>query len=213
MQFDLIEKNLSCATIPNFLYKVAYNSEAIIISCVVFVIWNQSLSHVAGKRKNKQPVFLNPLPLDFCTGKFTDWFSLGSSYCDQVPHNLIQDHWMEQGSQRKPHKMFEQGTRWQYISFHSCCMQCARVRFSGRKNRVRQRIHKGVTFELKHEGIQRCIMFIFGGQHHGFSGKKSSFQQIQSLGLEDPTEKEMATLSSLLAWETPWTEDESDTTW
>ena len=84
MQFDLIEKNLSCATIPNFLYKVAYNSEAIIISCVVFVIWNQSLSHVAGKRKNKQPVFLNPLPLDICTGKFTDWFSLGSSYCDQA---------------------------------------------------------------------------------------------------------------------------------
>ena len=85
MQFDFIEKNLSCATIPNFLSKVAYNSAAIIISCVVFVIWNQPLSHVAGKRKtNKQPVFLNPLPLDFCTGKFTDWFSLGSSYCDQA---------------------------------------------------------------------------------------------------------------------------------
>ena len=86
MQFDLIEKNLSCATIPNFLSKVAYNSAAIIISCVVFVIWNQSLSHVAGKRKNKQknkqPVFLNPLPLDFCTGKFTDWFRLGSCYCE-----------------------------------------------------------------------------------------------------------------------------------
>ena len=54
MQFDLIEKNLSCATIPNFLSKVAYNSAAIIISCVVFVIWNQPLSHVAGKRKNTQ---------------------------------------------------------------------------------------------------------------------------------------------------------------
>ena len=85
MQFDFIEKNLSCATIPKFLSKVAYSSAAIIISCVVFVIWNQPLSHVAGKRKtNKQPVFLNPLPLDFCTGKFTDWFSLGSSYCDQA---------------------------------------------------------------------------------------------------------------------------------
>ena len=53
MQFDLVEKNLFCATIPNFLSKVAYNSAAIIISCVVFVIWNQSLSYMADKRKNK----------------------------------------------------------------------------------------------------------------------------------------------------------------
>ena len=31
--------------------------------------------------------------------------------------------------------------------------------------------------------------------------------QVQSLGLEDPLEKEMAPHSSILAWETPWTED------
>ena len=30
--------------------------------------------------------------------------------------------------------------------------------------------------------------------------------QIQPLGQEDPLEKEMATLSSILAWEIPWTE-------
>ena len=30
---------------------------------------------------------------------------------------------------------------------------------------------------------------------------------IQSLGWKDPWEKEMATLSSILAWEIPWTED------
>ena len=29
--------------------------------------------------------------------------------------------------------------------------------------------------------------------------------QVQSLGLEDPLEKELATHSSLLAWEIPWT--------
>ena len=29
---------------------------------------------------------------------------------------------------------------------------------------------------------------------------------VQSLGWEDPLEKEMATHSSVLAWETPWTE-------
>ena len=31
--------------------------------------------------------------------------------------------------------------------------------------------------------------------------------QIQSLGQEDPLEKELATLSSILAWRTPWTEE------
>ena len=31
--------------------------------------------------------------------------------------------------------------------------------------------------------------------------------QIQSLGQEDPLEKEMATYSSMLAWEIPWTEE------
>ena len=30
---------------------------------------------------------------------------------------------------------------------------------------------------------------------------------IQFLGLEDPLEKEMATHSSILAWEIPWTEE------
>ena len=30
--------------------------------------------------------------------------------------------------------------------------------------------------------------------------------QVQSLGQEDPLEKEMATHSSVLAWEIPWTE-------
>ena len=31
--------------------------------------------------------------------------------------------------------------------------------------------------------------------------------QIQSLGQEDPLEKEMATHSSILAWEISWTEE------
>ena len=31
--------------------------------------------------------------------------------------------------------------------------------------------------------------------------------RVQSLGQEDPLEKEMATHSSVLAWETPWTEE------
>ena len=46
--------------------------------------------------------------------------------------------------------------------------------------------------------------------------------QVQSVSWEDPLEKEMATHSSILAWEVPWTEElgglqsmgckESDTT-
>ena len=32
---------------------------------------------------------------------------------------------------------------------------------------------------------------------------------VQSLGQEDPLEKEMATHSSILAWEIPWTEKPS----
>ena len=31
--------------------------------------------------------------------------------------------------------------------------------------------------------------------------------QVQSLGWEDPLEKEMTTHSSILAWEIPWTEE------
>ena len=30
---------------------------------------------------------------------------------------------------------------------------------------------------------------------------------VQSLGLEDPLEEEMATHSSILAWKIPWTEE------
>ena len=33
--------------------------------------------------------------------------------------------------------------------------------------------------------------------------------RVQSLGQEDPQEKEMATLSSILAWRIPWIEEPS----
>ena len=44
------------------------------------------------------------------------------------------------------------------------------------------------------------------------SGKNQAAMQetqVQSLGWEDPLEKEMATHSSSLAWEIPWTEEPS----
>ena len=36
--------------------------------------------------------------------------------------------------------------------------------------------------------------------------------QVQSLGQEDPLEKEMTTHSSTLAWKIPWTEEPEGTT-
>ena len=40
------------------------------------------------------------------------------------------------------------------------------------------------------------------------SGKESVQEmQVQTLGQEDPLEKEVATHSSILAWEIPWTEE------
>ena len=45
------------------------------------------------------------------------------------------------------------------------------------------------------------------------SGKESACKQepqetqVLSLGWEDPLEKEMATHCSIVAWETPWTEE------
>ena len=37
--------------------------------------------------------------------------------------------------------------------------------------------------------------------------QKAQETQVQSLGWEDPLEKEIATHSSVLAWEIPWTEE------
>ena len=46
----------------------------------------------------------------------------------------------------------------------------------------------------------------------GSDGKESAAMWetwVQSLGREDPLEKGMATLSSILAWRIPWTEEPS----
>ena len=51
------------------------------------------------------------------------------------------------------------------------------------------------------------------GPPRWLSGKESAFQcrkremQVASLGQEDPLEEETATHSSILAWETLWTEE------
>ena len=40
------------------------------------------------------------------------------------------------------------------------------------------------------------------------AGDLRDIGDIQSLGQEDPLEKEMATHSSILAWKIPWTEED-----
>ena len=45
--------------------------------------------------------------------------------------------------------------------------------------------------------------------HSTLQKEKNAMQEtwVQSLGFEDPLEKEMATHSSILAWRTPWTKE------
>ena len=45
--------------------------------------------------------------------------------------------------------------------------------------------------------------------HSALQKEKNAMQEtwVQSLGCEDPLEKEMATHSSILAWRTPWTKE------
>ena len=53
-------------------------------------------------------------------------------------------------------------------------------------------------------------MYLAVGCLGGSEGKESTYNKrdmVQSLGWEDPPEKEMATPSSILAWRIPWTEE------
>ena len=47
----------------------------------------------------------------------------------------------------------------------------------------------------------------FPGGSDGKASASYEETQVQSLGWEDPLEKEMATRSSTLAWNSPWTEE------
>ena len=67
---------------------------------------------------------------------------------------------------------------------------------------------------MRRQGLWDCLVHPTPQQGIGFPGgsaiKNSPAKQetwIGSLGLEDPLEKEMATHSSILVWEIPWTEE------
>ena len=49
------------------------------------------------------------------------------------------------------------------------------------------------------------MALVFPGGSDGKESACSADSQVQALGWENPLEKEMATHSSILGWETPWT--------
>ena len=52
-------------------------------------------------------------------------------------------------------------------------------------------------------GFPRCL----SGKRIHLSMQEIQETQVPSLGHEDPLEEEMATHSSILAWDIPWTEE------
>ena len=73
------------------------------------------------------------------------------------------------------------------------------------------------VFSDYYDKVLNTLGFPGGSGVKNLSAKQETL--AQSLGWEDPLEKEMATSSSILAWKIPWTEEpgrlqsiESDTT-
>ena len=66
------------------------------------------------------------------------------------------------------------------------------------------------SYSLIYINLFYILLFNFGGFPGGSEVKASAWMrktQVQSLGREDPLEKEMATHSSILAWRIPWREE------
>ena len=71
-----------------------------------------------------------------------------------------------------------------------------------------QRRNKGTEKEIKHKYLAAFIMVqvsLVAQMVKSLPAMQET--QVQSLGWEDPLEKEMATHSSILAWRIPWTEE------
>ena len=57
---------------------------------------------------------------------------------------------------------------------------------------------------------KQVYLYHFGGFAGGSDSKEYAYNvgdQVQSVGWEDPLEKQVATHSSILAWRVPWTEE------
>ena len=58
---------------------------------------------------------------------------------------------------------------------------------------------------MRKKGEKNTVLFGFAGGSEGKASSCNAGDLIQSLGQEDPLEKEMATHSSVLAWRIPGT--------
>ena len=70
--------------------------------------------------------------------------------------------------------------------------------------------NKGIEKEVKHKYLAAFIMVHVSLVAQMVKKKSLPAMQetrVQSLGWEDPLEKEMATHSSILVWKIPWTEE------
>ena len=74
----------------------------------------------------------------------------------------------------------------------------------------RHPLQRGVIFFIITSFFYWCLVILIDlrGLPQWLSGKESMQEMwVQSLGAEDPLEKEMAIHSSILAWRIPWTEE------
>ena len=76
-----------------------------------------------------------------------------------------------------------------------------------------QKLTRLVSSDTGHPSSSYHILIYWGGLHRWLNwlSTLSAVQetQVQSLGQESPLEKGMATHSSVLAWQIPWTEEPS----
>ena len=88
--------------------------------------------------------------------------------------------------------------------------------FFGQPNILKLKFKVYIIHKINHSSLRKQINFVC--EHHknycfpnDSDGKESFWNAgtwVQSLGQEDPLEKEMATYSSpILAWRIPWTEE------
>ena len=68
---------------------------------------------------------------------------------------------------------------------------------------TKQIISKDLNYKFPSEGLPQCL----SGKELVKNPPAMQEMQVRSLGRDDPLEKEMATHSSILVWEIPWTEE------
>ena len=87
---------------------------------------------------------------------------------------------------------------------------CIKIKAHSLKKKNCGKIHKSFPI-LTGKSIWSAMLQCFPGGSVVKDLPANAGDQVRSLGWEDPLEKEMATPSSILAWEIPWTEEPGPT--